>query len=336
MKKVIKLLSILMLCLSMFAMGKPTFVMAEQGLKTTFKLPVTVTGPTGTIQMVNWPGTLNNPRYTTNGPLTTPITKQITDSTDTLEVEFEELGNYVFEVKQVDKTNPNIAYDVDVENRNKIYRLYVSVIYDESEKLTAVAEAELCNDSGCPTDYGGDGTGDIYPEKDPNPKPQEICFENERAYWVRYLDGSHGKSDHGVNGDGMSNQESVRYGEVHIPSIQNTVTPHDGYQFTGKYTYVIYNDDGTVQKTGTISVEEINNGMLIVTGNIELTPIYKPVPTPHPTKTPPSGGGGSGWWVPYTGDMTHLALYTGIFGGSILLILILLLYRRKQKNTFLK
>lgn len=139
----------------------------------------------------------------------------------------------------------------------------------------------------------------------------------ERVYWVHYLDGDHGTSDR------AGNEEGKHLHDMHTPPSPNKVTPHSGWEFTGQYSYVIYLDDGTTI-TGTTS----DPTTLEILGNIELTPIYKPVPTP------PSGGGGSGkpssgWWVPYTGDMTHLALYTGIFGGSILLILVLLLYRRK-------
>ena len=70
--------------------------------------------------------------------------------------------------------------------------------------------------------------------------------------------------------------------------------------------------------------ETTDNLTIQIKGNVTFIPIYRPRKTPPPTSP--------GWWVPYTGDNTNLALYGGLFGGSILIILLLLLYLRKKKK----
>lgn len=88
-----------------------------------------------------------------------------------------------------------------------------------------------------------------------------------KTYTVTYLDGDHGSSD------GAGNQEAAPYGQNHDPGSGNTVTPDEGYRFTGTYTYQIFDDDGELIEEG----ETDDPSSIEVLGNIELAPVYERV-----------------------------------------------------------
>lgn len=441
MRIILKYLSILTLIFSSFMM-KMDFIMAVDPpippTSTTVEVPVTVHGTDGNVEVTNWPTPLKDERYIINGPLPTVSIKRIgAETTYRFVFDFDTYGNYVYQVEEPARLNPDgrVIYD------KRVYRLYISVIDDGTghNKLMGVIEAEDCGVDGKSCIYD-----DVYatlplaenthtptpatvptptpdPTVTPTPKPKvdELYFVNVyRTYWVHYLDGDHGISLHGNTGDKASNEEDKPYGSSHTPAIPNEVQPNSGYKFTGKYQYIIYEEDAgktleeskfdenkikefewissdgtTTYKwdgtqwidqngdpitpppndavckektfTGSEADKEIawvsadgkivykwdgtkwvdSNGnpntppsdamsttrvmgvtddptTLIITGNIELIPMFEPIPTPDPT-TPV-------WWVPYTGDPTNLMLYGGLFIGSILIILFLL--RIKKKN----
>lgn len=254
-----------------------------------------------------------------------------------------------------------------------------------------------------------------------------IPLYEPKTYWVHYLDDVNGVSVHGNNGDRKSNEEDKPYGSSHTPAIPNVAKPNSGYKFTGKYKYVIYEEDAgkrletsgfdedkikefewmssdgatTYKWDGTKWVDQNGNPTtpppsdavckgktftgseadkaiswvsadgktiykwdgtkwvdsngnpatppsdamsttrvegitddptsLIITGNIELTPIFEPLPSPSPSGSPKPPT--PGWWVPFTGDPTNLLLYGGLFIGSILIILFLLRMKKKENNT---
>lgn len=397
---------------------------------TTLEVPVTVNGAKGTVTVSQWPQEVGG-RYRVDGPLPEVNTLEFkAGETKNFVFEFNEgqMGNFVYEIKETHKDDPNIKYD------DKVYRFYISVLNDGTN-LVAYVEAEDCGKNGESCLYQ-----DTIPEEEAVAgKPDEICFDNEQLYWVKYLDGDHGKSDgkgdengkeydsypsktntvtpnegyiftgeyeyvitttdpetgeeipvidpntgkpmtgktsdphsiqvkgnitftplyekvywvHYLDGDhGKSdragNEEGKRYNESHTPPSPNKVTPDEGWQFTGEYSYVIYLDDGTT-KTGTTK----NPSSLKVIGNIELTPIYKSVPTPTPTTTPtptitpvgptpsptiqprptatpkPSGSGGSWFPVPNTADPTNIGLYAMLGTGAIIILGILLYIKKK-------
>lgn len=93
----------------------------------------------------------------------------------------------------------------------------------------------------------------------------QIVYKRD-TFTVVFTNGSNGKSD--GNGD----QTGVPYGED--AKGGNTVTPDEGYKFTGKYTYVITKKDGTTE-TG----ETDDPTSVAVTGNVVFTPLYEKLPT---------------------------------------------------------
>lgn len=103
--------------------------------------------------------------------------------------------------------------------------------------------------------------------KEPGIAPDEYVIYKKIPYTVKYLDGSHGKSD------GKGNQKDEEYNNDVTGG--NGVKPNKGYKFTGKYTYVIKDHSGKVIGTG----ETDDPTSLKITGNIEFTPVYKKLPT---------------------------------------------------------
>ncbi len=127
-----------------------------------------------------------------------------------------------------------------------------------------------------PDKEAGEGwhTGDIVGELTVN-RPGAVSDEHvvyqRKQYTVTYEDGDHGKSDGG--------KENKQYGDT---PQKNKTTPDDGYRFTGKYNYVITDENGNVIKTGTTtdpySVEVI--------GNIVFTPVYEKIEEPEEPDNP--------------------------------------------------
>ncbi|MBP3815654.1 MAG: Cna B-type domain-containing protein [Firmicutes bacterium] len=84
----------------------------------------------------------------------------------------------------------------------------------------------------------------------------------KRTFTVTYLDGDHGKSD------GKGDEGGKDYGSEH--GAGNGVTPDEGYEFTGTYTYTITQPDGTV-----VTGETDDPASIPVTGDIVFTPEYR-------------------------------------------------------------
>lgn len=84
----------------------------------------------------------------------------------------------------------------------------------------------------------------------------------KRTFTVTYLDGEHGKSD------GKGDEGGKDYGSEH--GAGNGVTPDEGYEFTGTYTYTITQPDGTV-----VTGETDDPASIPVTGDILFTPEYR-------------------------------------------------------------
>ena len=139
-------------------------------------------------------------------------------------------------------------------------------------------------------------------------------------YWVHYEDGEHGKSD------GKGDEIEKRYNDRHNGG--NTVTPDDGYRFTGYYEYVITDPDGNIIEKGIIKAEDVTK--LRIIGNITLTPLYEPVEAPPIHIIVPNTG------VPYLSisfnngnlliNLKHLILI------MFTLLMMLILFIRKKKT----
>ena len=116
-----------------------------------------------------------------------------------------------------------------------------------------------------------DGSGDSYKDKqsvinfvDKNGNEITLYAQWEKtAYTVIYEDGAHGKSNGG--------KTTKYYGDK---PQSNTVTAEEGYKFTGRYDYVITDNDGNVISKGTTTDPE----SITVIGNIVFTPIYEASP----------------------------------------------------------
>ena len=119
----------------------------------------------------------------------------------------------------------------------------------------------------------------------------------DNMYLVTYEDGEHGKSDGG--------SVIKRYGGK---PQGNTVTPAEGYRFTGRYEYVITNKAGKVIDSGTTD----DPRSITVTGNIVFTPVYEPEPKPEPG--PDGRNGGSASSGTKTGDLNGTNLMLAVIG----------------------
>jgi len=115
----------------------------------------------------------------------------------------------------------------------------------------------------------------------------------DNMYLVTYEDGEHGKSDGG--------SVIKRYGGK---PQGNTVTPAEGYRFTGRYEYVITNKAGKVIDSGTTD----DPRSIVVTGNIVFTPVYEAVTGPDGRK------GGSASSGTKTGDPNGTNLMLAVIG----------------------
>ena len=280
----------------------------------TATIEVKVEGPAGNVEVgyVDESDQVSSD-YKKDGPLPSPSSKSITGS-DTFTISYPSVGNYVYKIKQ----NPN-GYVDHVTYDETYYLLYVMVYYDTDGSMVTALEAQT---NGKPNEGEYDPSGDF------SHKPKEICFTNvaDKTYTVIYEDGEHGKSS--------NPSESGKYiGEY--PKGGNVVTPNDGYKFTGTYKYRIVDDAGKVIEEGTTD----DPTSIMVKGHIVFTPLYEPVVVPpSPTATPnppkPSPTAKPGIIIPFTGDDTNLMLYGGLFGISFIVILIVLIYQRKEKIPF--
>ncbi len=117
----------------------------------------------------------------------------------------------------------------------------------------------------------------------------EIVYKKD-SYTVVYKNGSNGKSD------GKGDQTGVPYGEKVRGG--NTVTPDDGYKFTGTYTYTITKKDGTVETGKTDDPKSV-----VVTGNVVFTPLYEKLP--EVTYIDPATGRVIQDWLPFNDDRTE-------------------------------
>lgn len=251
MRKVLKGLTTLILTLLMM-IGNIHFIMAAY---TPAKLPVTVKvrGVQGTVQVSNWPGTMKDPRYRTDGPLPSVTETTIgAERTYDFEFEFSDFGNYVYKIEEPASlnTDPSVEYD------KRVYRFYITVIDDGTgtDTLMGVVEAEDCgiNGESCP-----------YDDKTPVPvtpsteKEDEVVFTNKQGYWVRYTNGEEPYYYYGGNPDDPDDPSgrhgtSSEYNDGEpcetkkpynsYPYKNNNVTPDSGWQFTGQYKYVITRD----------------------------------------------------------------------------------------------
>ena len=282
MRKLLKLLSILMLILSSF-MVKGHFVVAETGYTSiTIKVPVSVHGVEGDVVVSNWGSDLKDKRYDPyNGPLPNPVYKHIgADKKVNLEFTFTEFGNYVYRVEEPVTSEYNTDDEVNYDKR--VYRLYISIIDDGSgqKKYFGAIEAEDCgiNGASCKYDdtydappYEGGHTPSPVPVVTPTPTPSptpsptpvpkvdEMHFNNIQSFWVRYTNGeesyyyynptsgTYGPDDE-TNKHGTSSEYNdgdpceVKRPYDSYPYTTNTVTPNSGWEFTGKYKYIITRD----------------------------------------------------------------------------------------------
>ena len=120
-------------------------------------------------------------------------------------------------------------------------------------------------------------------------KEDQIVYKRD-TYTVIYTNGSNGKSD------GKGDETGVPYGD----SVKggNTVTPDEGYEFTGKYTYTITQKDGTV-----ITGETDDPTSVVVTGDVVFTPLYKKLP--QVTYIDPATGRVVKKWTSFNEDGTE-------------------------------
>ena len=128
---------------------------------------------------------------------------------------------------------------------------------------------------------------------------------SKKTYYVRFESGLSGKSD------GKGNEEGKEYGS--FPKGGNGITPNEGYKFTGKYSYVILDDDGNIIKKGMTD----DPTSIEVIGNIIFTPIYEKINPLFP--------------VPDTSDLNNSKLFISLLGLSAIIIIIAGYLRIKRK-----
>lgn len=303
---------------------KPSFVYADDTL--TVEVPVSYdvfskyddldynNGPSGTIMMIPWQKELKDVSYQP-GPALEQDTINIADASQgKFIIKFTDVGNYVYEIRQINKTNENLVYDVDIDSSgesDKIYRFYITVAYADEDhiQLEAYMEAESCDDYACTLSPEQEEQTDMDYYSDQE-KPTDVSFVNNVCYWVKYEDGDHGKSDR------LGNESRLEIGYIHMGG--NTVTPDPGYKFTGEYTFVVTDLDGKIIRTGTISEADLLENGFEIDGNVTFTPVYKKVPVYPP------------WMPPITGVIMENPQFYGSLFAAIIFILFVALKRRKK------
>lgn len=341
MKKVLKILFVLFITLSMI---KPSFVSADD--KLTVNVEVTLSGTKGTVEMKPWDKELKNDKYSPGPALVESILEFDDGDTKSFEVTFDTVGNYVYEIHQINKVYPSITYDYDIDktgNSDKIYRFYITVVYNNENELEAFMEAEICDNYSCIINNDTD-TEERLPisevddeekqaineqknateDLDNSKKPTDVCFVNEVFYWVHYEDGDHGTSDRLGNEENIPRNTGYYHtGKNSTTDDFNTVTPNSGYKFAGRYKYVITDIYGNIIEEGEISDDDLKTNGIKVIGNITLTPLYETIPTPPGPK----------WIQPITGIIAqNPVLYGGVFMGSLLLLFLFIKRNKDEKE----
>ena len=130
-------------------------------------------------------------------------------------------------------------------------------------------------------------------------------LKSKKTYYVRFESGLWGKSD------GKGNEEGKEYGS--FPKGGNGITPNEGYKFTGKYSYVILDDDGNIIKEGMTD----DPTSIEIIGNIIFTPIYEKINPLFP--------------VPDTSDLNNSKMFISLLVLSALMIIIVGYLRIKRK-----
>ena len=178
MKTIRKIALVLLMILSMI---KPSFIIADEDTKPIdVNVTVSVSGTDATVEMVPWDKQLKNKYYIPGPPLANPTLNIAAGSSKDFVVNIKESGNYVYEIKQINKTDSTIDYDSDIQGEDKIYRFYISVIYKEgsnNKELIYFVEAESCDDYSCIISPVSDD--DIPVPHDNAHKPSQVCFENK-------------------------------------------------------------------------------------------------------------------------------------------------------------
>lgn len=173
--------NILLILFMILSMIKPSFISADEDtIPIDVNITVSVTGTDGTVEMVPWDKQLKNKYYIPGPALANPTLNIAAGSSKDFVVNIKEAGNYVYEIKQINKTDSRIDYDSDIQGEDKIYRFYISVIYKEgsnNKELIYFLEAESCDDYSCIISPVSDD--DIPVPHDNAHKPVEVCFENK-------------------------------------------------------------------------------------------------------------------------------------------------------------
>lgn len=150
-----------------------------------------------------------------------------------------------------------------------------------------------------------------------NPKDEVIhVIYTPKKYTVIFEDGDHGSSSGG--------SKDKKYGEY---PQDNKVTPNEGYRFTGKYSYVITDEDGNIIKTGTTS----NPKSIKVIGDIVFTPKYEKIEekeTPKDKDNPTHGRKSGGT---RTGDGNSIFIWSMMLIISLLAATAVAVRRRRSE-----
>lgn len=176
MKKVVRFLVMVFITLLMVM---PSFTHADEYVPPdpiTVYFPVTMYGAKGTAHMVPWTQDLGDYRYIPGPALDNPELTFNANQTKNFEIVFRDAGNFVYEVKEIRKTDSGVVYD------EMIYRVFITVIYDTvegEEVMVPLIEAQKCEDYGCLVPPGAKDVPLKNPE-DIKDKPQEISFTNKK------------------------------------------------------------------------------------------------------------------------------------------------------------
>ena len=183
MNKFIKHIAVLFITLLMIM---PSFISADDyptPTPYTLEFPVTVEGAKGTVHMIPWSYDLKDSRYLPGPALSDPELVINAGETKNFEILFEDAGNYVYEVKQINKTESGVIYD------ETIYRVFITLVYEEIKdkegkvvevKMNPLVEAQKCVEDGCVVPPGAKDVEELTPEEIEE-KPDRICFINKKT-----------------------------------------------------------------------------------------------------------------------------------------------------------
>ena len=178
MKKIKNILFILFIILSMI---KPSFINADENtIPIDIYITVSVDGTNATVEMIPWQKQLKNQNYMPGPQLANPTLNISAGSSKDFVVNIKEAGNYVYEIRQINKTDNKIDYDVDISGDDKIYRFYITTIYKvgtNNTELEYFVEAETCDDYSCI--LNPISQYDVAVPHNNALKPNSIYFENK-------------------------------------------------------------------------------------------------------------------------------------------------------------